>query len=104
MAFKLSSQELKTRETLLEELKDLGTTLETATSDYNDKVEEINKFIETIRDRLQEEFDEKSEGWQEGDKGSSVQSMISEYDTSLDSIEADVSGIDTFENLPVEPE
>jgi hypothetical protein len=41
-------------------------------------IEEIGSSIETLRDRLQEEFDDKSEKWQESDKGEELSQVISD--------------------------
>jgi uncharacterized protein YoxC len=105
MAFKLSSQELKTREELLETLKSLQEDVNSAITEFNSKLEDVQEFVDSVKDRLQNEFDEKSETWQEGDKGSEAQNFISEFENiELIELEVDSTCVDNFENLPTEPQ
>lgn len=43
--------------------------LSEAIADYNGKLEEAKEFTEGVAERLGEYFDDKSEKWQEGEKG-----------------------------------
>jgi hypothetical protein len=42
------------------------------------EIEEVMASVETIRDRLQEEYDGKSEKWQEGEKGEALSQLITD--------------------------
>jgi len=129
MAFKLT----KTEETRLEKLKtDLTDTysgLEKAVSDYNEGEDELRaaidnalalynqnlaefrSFVEEVATDRRNEYDEKSDGWREGDNGSTADEWISTWE-GADLEDAEVKYPDQleldFENhadtdLPVEP-
>jgi len=105
MSFELSANELKTRDQLLADLQRVTTALEDATNDYNTVVDDIDTYVSSVRDRLQEEFDEKSEKWQEGDKGSAASTLIEEW-SSMDvgHVEVDLPIYEALENLPIASE
>jgi len=105
MSFELSANELKTRDQLLADLQRVTTALEDATNDYNTVVDDIDTYVSSVRDRLQEEFDEKSEKWQEGDKGSAASTLIEEW-SSMDvgHVEVDLPIYEALENLPTASE
>lgn len=44
--------------------------------------------LEALRDELQEAFDEKSERWQEGERGEEWQQHIGSVETALEAVEA----------------
>lgn len=44
-------------------------------------LQQMQSDFETIRDELQEEFDNKSERWQEGEKGEAAQNELSEMES-----------------------
>jgi len=94
MAFKLSKQQVAERNRLVDELHQQGKTLnaaivaynaavgplsktlDKAVEDYNDILERARTLASTVADAAQEEFDKKSEKWQEGDKGNRMRSWI----------------------------
>ncbi len=132
MAFKLDKQELKRRDQLFDELGEARAKLEDAVAVFNDDLNvareklqnqiaaynevvlEARGFIEDVASRLDSEFDDKSERWQESDKGQAAASLRDEWQNiAFDGIEieypedieidgADHDGI--LENLPVETE
>jgi len=78
-------------------------------------IEEAENFRDALAIRLRDEYDEKSEKWQEGDKGSEADSFISEWESAdfeipdLDSTaplgtEYNESMADDLEALPEAPE
>ena len=94
MAFKLDKQDMTRREKLVEELRDGRGVLEDAVSTYNaavealkapllaelgkynDIVEEARGFVEDIANTADGEFDDKSEKWQEGERGQEARDWI----------------------------
>jgi hypothetical protein len=130
MAFKLTKEETNRLEELREPLKGAFEELERAVNDYNDaevalrapvesalnayneKLAEFKTFIESVAAERRNEFDEKSESWQDGDNGQAVDEWINNWenidleDGNIKFPEEDLS-ID-FENaadaeLPTEP-
>ena len=107
MTFKLSKQQAVERNWLTEELRQQGKTLNAAIVAYNaavgpaskaldEVVEEYNGILERARtlagvvvDAAQEEFDSKSQRWQEGDKGNRVRSWIERWEINLDGVDID---------------
>lgn len=127
MAFKLTKDQLATKKRLLEDYSNASTELESAFEDtnnkiseaiddadaarkkYNNVIEEINAFVDEVANDFRGEFDDKSEGWQGGDKGQEVDSFIGNWEgfgleklEDLDDIKLELpelSGDDPFEDL-----
>jgi hypothetical protein len=94
MAFKLDKQEIARRERLVGELTEARGKLQDAVSvfnaaveelkapllaaleSYNEVIEETRGFVEDIASAADGQFDDKSEKWQEGDKGQQVREWI----------------------------
>lgn len=109
MAFKLTQAENTQRQKLVEETTVATNVIivarEAAQAKINAAIAEVNVVIdaynevrgrvEAFRDditsRLQAEYDEKSEKWQESERASSVQSLITEWEN-LDTNELDEQG------------
>jgi hypothetical protein len=107
MAFKLGKQQVAERNRLADELRQQGKTLNAAIVAYNaavgplskaldEAVEEYNDILErartltgTVVDAAQQEFDGKSQRWQEGDKGNRVRSWIEQWEINLDGVDID---------------
>lgn len=108
MAFKLTQKEITDREGIKTELENAWTAVEDAVAEYNETVNEakskITSVVESynnvlgeaavwsasIMERLNCEFEEKTEKWQESERGQNVSAMISEYENfSLDDISVD---------------
>ena len=98
MAFKLTKQEDKQRQDIAERLQNaadevskgveafnekmsqlFGEHVEHLVVKYNEILTEAREFRDDIVGRFQEEFDDKSERWQEGDTGQSCQELINEW-------------------------
>lgn len=79
-----------------------------AVEDYNAALDALHGTIEEAKDGLQGEYDEKSERWQEGEKGQAVSSWIedigSKCDEIADGIEVEMADIDAAVDFPDEPE
>ncbi len=111
---KLSKEQLKAREEAVEnlnkaaelfrtavevyndELKIAWSGLETARITFNEAIEEANAFRQSMLDDMQNFYDEKSEKWQEGDKGQAYQSWMDYWSNEFDQI-SDIDEPDEFE-------
>lgn len=94
-------------------LEELKLKVEEALVSYNEGITEIHEWLgETISD-FQSEFDDKSERWQEGNKGSAVTEWIDRLQTLCnsfesfdldfpDAIDVDLPSFD--ETIPYEPD
>lgn len=131
---KLSREEDKQRDRIAAELGEAVAAVESAVAEYNGmlatirepvaaalatlnaKLEEARGFASGIVDEAREEFDGKSERWQESDKGQAVSSWLDQWDEAAsalddveiefpDDIEFDEPGAaSTLLELPREPE
>jgi hypothetical protein len=109
MAFRLSKDELKTRDEHASKLGRLATEIETAMEAYNSATEapraevekaievyneaasEARDFVEGVAARIQEEMDERSDRWREGDKGEAAAAWLSEWEAlSINDIEIEL--------------
>jgi len=98
MTFKLSKAESSEKNVLIDELREaydhisekeaevqgiisnaVGE-LNGAIRAYNEKLSETENWVNSIAERLRGEFDDKSEGWQESDRGQSAESFVSEWE------------------------
>ena len=132
MAFKLTKQEEAQRSELyaklhsargaldakIEDVNDALQTaidaLEGAIADYNSALDDARNFVVDIVSQAEEDFSDKSERWQEGERGEIVRAWIDEWDTAqLDDIDApEIERIvidledhaDILEQLPSEAE
>jgi hypothetical protein len=130
MAFKLDKKETARQEELVADLRKASSELEDAVSvyndaleklkapveealkKYNDVVEEARGFSADIASRADDEITDKSERWQESERGEAASSWKDEWENaSLDEIEIEfpdeiaVAGndhADTLEGLPTE--
>jgi chromosome segregation ATPase len=131
MAFKLSKSESAQREQLFEamrakfgeledaineynsKLAELREPLQHALDGYNEAVEHARQFAEDIVGEYQGQLDDKSEKGQESERGEAAASWIGEWEAiDLSELEfelpadlevPEVSHLDEFEALPVEP-
>ncbi len=128
MAFKLTKKEMVTRDQIVAALREKGGGLEEAIStfntafeeawgavdaaltEYNDALAEAKEFTDEIHGDRQNEYDEKSEKWQEGERGEIASSWLGEWEgIDLSEIEIekpdeidvpDLSHADDLEGLP----
>lgn len=102
---KLTKQELKTRDEHVEALSTAEKIFFDAANAYNKILTEADAFIGEVRDRLQSEFDDKSEKWQELDAGVSAQEMIKEWDDlTFNDVELELNHAELLAELPTETE
>ena len=105
MTFKVSKEQLTKRDALAAELRQKAATLNIAIAEFNKGIEPLvhaaaeaqanyNETLEAARtltgnvaEAAQEEFEAKSERWQESDKGIEVRTWIEQWEMSLDDIE-----------------
>lgn len=92
-----------------EKIKEIWSDAESQISAYNEAVQAFNTFAQEVASDLQSDFDDKSDKWQESEKGESAQELIntweeiqiSEYEADgPDELEADE--LDELETLDVE--
>jgi len=62
-------------------LASLDETVQTAITDYNGALADAKTFVEETAERLRGEYDEKTERWQEGDKGSAANEFIEQWES-----------------------
>lgn len=126
---KIQSEQLNSFKSALEQKQE---NLESAIADFNadaqelwanlvaDKIDDYNKtvvatqnFIDQTREEIQTYYDERSESWQSGERGTSFDEWIDGWDVSLEEIDIDSpDGIDLpdfeavgqLEELPEEPD
>lgn len=90
MAFKLSKHEYAERDRLIEDLRvrkeafeasqESGEGIPERLAEFLVTLGETEEFCDGIADRFREEFDEKSENWQEGDRGQEVDALICSWE------------------------
>jgi hypothetical protein len=87
MAFKLTGDEKKdlamARKASIEawvKYCDAIQDVQNALDDYIEKRKCVLTVVNIAAERMREEFNDKSEGWQQGDKGSDADSFISEWE------------------------
>jgi hypothetical protein len=133
MAFKLSKSDIARRDELTEavrnarselddeinayneKLGELKAEVETALNAYNEKLADLKSWAEDIASEADSEWNDKSERWQEGDKGEAARTWIDEWqgfsaedieiewpeDVSIDTMD---DAADDVEQLPEEAE
>jgi len=128
MAFKLTKEEQANKIRLQNDLKESWANLddvrngaetrireaieevEAAVGIFEAAIEAAEAFRDEVATRLREEWDGKSEGWQEGDSGQEASTLVEEWENvafearmEINSAEINLEGEDipeTFENLP----
>jgi hypothetical protein len=108
VAFKLSKQQLAVRDALASSLREKAAALNVVIVAFNQAIEPIsrpvvealddyNAILEKARalsggvtEAAHEEFDARSERWQQSDKGIQVRSWIEQWELNLDDVDLDV--------------
>lgn len=114
MGFKITKQEQKERgeiaakiDKLKAEVERAQETLNMRLSDLNAALVEGNEFRTRVVERLQEEFDDKSESWQAGDVASNVSDFIERWEDNeyeeVDMSDLDLPNSDRLTELDDEP-
>ncbi len=129
--FKLTKEEKGIREDILTRLQQAQDVLEESITDFNDELEmakervlsrveaynivlgEAKEFAEGITGRIDEDVEEMSDHWKEGEKAQAVEEMKNSWEgLELDELELELpepvdfslSHAEDFENAPLEPE
>jgi len=93
MAFKLSKDQKSRLETHRMAYLD-------AVMDMNAKASEFAQFLDEIIEEKQGEFDEKSEKWQEGEKGEAAKEWIEAFEE----VKGELEGLDVPEEFDLNDE
>lgn len=80
MAFKLTAKEDRRFNELVENMTEMEEQLHQQLQAYNEAVQEVEIFKDTIVDRWKTEYDNKSDSWRDSDKGQEVEALIAEWD------------------------
>ena len=80
--------------------KRLSEKIESLVSEYNDTVNAANAFIQEIHEKQDDYYSERSEKWQESDKGSDYESWMSEWEEEIEEIESPDMYFELIEDLP----
>jgi chromosome segregation ATPase len=72
------------------ELQPLARAVAEAQTHYNEAMESARTLAGEISDPAQEQFDAKSERWQDGDAGTQVREWIEQWEMSLDDVDLDL--------------
>lgn len=128
MAFKLNKSELSRRDEILNDLRtrldslsalldkpiptEIPNKVMEAAATFTVVLTEAEDFRDEVATRLRDEYDEKSEFWQDSDRGMNVYEMLEQWegadfsDCGLDILNPELDGledyIEEFENLPIE--
>lgn len=130
MAFNLNKTELTTKKEFLDvlaevgenlkeviqeyntKLEDLQAPVKESLSDYNEVIQKVKEFCEGIASKVEDEWAEKSEKWQESDKGQLVSEWKDLWEgADFEELELDFSGaldssipenVTTLDDLPDE--
>jgi chromosome segregation ATPase len=111
---KLESQESKVEEAVNELNSVIASHLETVESAieaYNEVVRDANEFRDNINTEQNEFFSEKSEKWQEGEKGDAYSSWMGEWENELPEatielpaeVQVELTASVQLAELPIEP-
>jgi chromosome segregation ATPase len=114
-------QEIRLRQTELNaaitvyntKLEEIKTPVEKALETLNEKITAANEFLSNINADQESYYDERSEKWQEGDKGSEYSTWKDQFGEEFEEVtidfpeeleEVDCNYDNTLENLPCQPE
>jgi hypothetical protein len=85
-------------DTLKEDIKDLIDTFNDGPlAAYNEGLETVRGFVEDIHSERTEDYDDKSERWQEGDNGQAAYEWLNELESLKDGLE-EIEGL-TIDNI-----
>lgn len=90
MAFKLTKLQTVQIDALRAKVEVAKEEVQNAAENFNEALLELREAVTEIAEDWQSEFDDKSEKWQESDRGEEVQSFISSWTEYADGLDADV--------------
>jgi hypothetical protein len=104
MAFRLTKDQLRQKETLRTTLREAEQAFESAITAYNQAAEQAAEWVQTTADSIRSEYDSKSERWQDSRTGQAVSVWLDEWDNfDADIMELPESVASAIENLPDRP-
>lgn len=84
-------------------------------NDYNTVVEQAREFVEERHDQMQSQYEDRSEKWQQSEKGEAFQEWLNEWEEAQSELEdidlampvevdtPDFSAVDAMDELSMEP-
>ena len=104
MAFHLTKDQLRQKETLLTTLREAEQAFESAVTVYNEAVEQAREWVQSTADGIRSEYNSKSERWQDSRTGQAVSVWLDEWDNIDASLvelpESVASAIETLADQP----
>jgi hypothetical protein len=112
----ISKQQTKVMAGLIEDLRarqsavhEAFLALDEACSNYNLAADEMNNLLREIHDDMESYYNDRSEKWQESEKGEAYLSWMNEWDRAVEEVEAEEpavneSDVDELDGLPEEPD
>ena len=108
MAMKVSKAQRSAISEAADALRGCKDTLTAQIEDYNAKRTELQAAIDDVKDALRSEFDDKNEGWQNGERGQAADAWISEIEDKAsqldDELEVEMLDIDDITSFGDQPE
>lgn len=103
---RLGKEQAQQKEALAAKLEAAATQVQAAIESYNAVLDEVRTFQEEVTNEAQGYFDDRSEKWQEGEKGEAYQAWVDEwYAADAEDIEVPEFGhADALRELPDQPE
>ena len=80
MAFRLTKDQLRQKETLRTTLREAEQAFESAITAYNQAAEQAAEWVQTTADSIRSEYDSKSERWQDSRTGQAVSVWLDEWE------------------------
>jgi hypothetical protein len=87
MSFTLTNEETTVLATHQAKLDLCADAIEDAIREYNDALEEAKGFLESVTERLQEQFDGMSKRWMESEQGDAADTFIRRWSDVVSGIE-----------------
>src|SRR6201993_164790 len=104
MAFRLTKDQLRQKETLRITLREAEQAFESAITAYNQAVDQAAEWLQRTADGIRSEYDSKSERWQYSRTGQAVSVWLDEWDNfDADLMEFPASVASAIQNLPDQP-
>jgi hypothetical protein len=104
MAFRLTKDQLRQKQTLLTTLREAERAFEGAVTAYNGSVERAKEWVQKTADGIRSEYDSKSERWQDNRRGQAVSVWLDEWDNiDADLVELPESVASAIEDLSDQP-
>lgn len=99
------SQRIADFNTKIQELIDeFNSEISQIVQSYNDVASEANAFVEEVKNAQQEYYDERSEKWQESDRGSEYQDWMNEWDIEIEEVEVEEAHFDEIDEPDIDLE